>query len=56
MFRESTVNAKAKPGNKDTHQAVEIYDLPSATIRPQVGVGGGIPAPKKLNVASVRII
>ena len=44
------------PGKKDIHHAVSTRFLPSDTITPQDGVGGGMPSPRKLNVASVIII
>ena len=39
------------PGMSDSHQALVILPRPSATIRPQEGVGGGTPAPRKLSDA-----
>ena len=54
-FMDMTVNMIATPGTKETHHWVMMRSHPSATISPQVGVGLGIPAPKKLRVDS-RII
>ena len=45
----------AKPGIVEIHQASAKKSLPSATIEPQAGVGGGTPAPKKLKVDSTSI-
>src|SRR5439155_9291986 len=39
----------AMPGISDTHHASAMRPRPSNTISPQVGVGGGMPAPRKLN-------
>jgi hypothetical protein len=55
MFTERTVSRMANPGNIQSHHAETIYDLPSATIEPQAGVGGGIPTPRKLRDASRMI-
>ncbi len=52
---ESTVSRIARPGKKATHQAATTSSRPSATIRPQAGVGRGMPTPRKLRVASSRI-
>ena len=49
------MNRMARPGIVATHQASTSRSLPSATIEPQAGSGGGIPAPKKLSDASVRM-
>jgi hypothetical protein len=54
-FIDKTVSNIARPGKKDTHQAPITKLRPSATIRPQAGFGGGIPAPRKLNDASITI-
>ena len=43
------------PGKKETHHASLMNALPSLTIAPHAGVGGGMPAPRKLRIASVRI-
>jgi len=45
----------AIPGQKLNHQAVARYILPSPTIKPQAGVGGGIPTPKKLKDDSSKM-
>ena len=42
----------ASPGNSDTHHDEMISSLPSETMRPQAGLGLGIPAPRKLRLAS----
>ena len=54
-FMENTTSIMANPGKKHSHQAVETYCLPSDTIVPQVGAGGGRPIPRKLKTDSVRI-
>src|SRR5262249_18484683 len=51
----STTTVMARPGKREYHHAEFMYCRPSATIAPQVGVGGGIPAPRKLKIASVMI-
>jgi hypothetical protein len=43
------------PGNIDSHHALASLPRPSATIWPQEGVGGGIPAPRKLRDASTMM-
>ena len=45
----------ATPGQTATHQAVTRSSLPLAIISPQAGLGRGMPAPRKLKVASKRI-
>src|SRR6185503_2028082 len=45
----------ASPGIRETHHASAMRPRPSETIRPQVGVGGGMPAPRKLSAASAKI-
>ena len=52
---ESTIRVMTTPGIKETHQAETRIPLPSAHIEPHEGIGGGMPAPKKLRVAS-RVI
>ena len=42
----------ASVGKKNSHQAVTMRARPSATIKPQAGVGFTSPAPRKLNVDS----
>ena len=54
-FREITVSSMAKPGIVEIHQASAKKSLPSDTMEPQAGVGGGTPAPRKLKVASTSI-
>jgi hypothetical protein len=34
------------PGHTEIHQAVSTKFWPSATMLPQLGVGGGMPAPR----------
>src|ERR1019366_5149718 len=51
-FTDSTRSVIAMPGMIDTHQASAIRPRPSEIISPQVGVGGGMPAPRKLSEAS----
>ena len=50
-----TTSMIATPGAVVTHQAVDTYSLPSASMEPQAGVGGGMPAPKKLSEASTMM-
>ena len=38
-----------------THHASTMSSLPSDTMRPHAGVGLGMPAPRKLSVASSRM-
>ena len=45
----------AAPGNRDAHHAVAMYSLPFDTINPHPGVGGGIPAPRKLSEDSTTM-
>ena len=54
-FTERTVNRMANPGIIQSHHAETTYDLPSAIIEPQEGVGGGIPTPRKLRDDSMII-
>src|SRR5882757_1991128 len=51
-FRLMTVSASATPGMAMIHGASRMYCRPSDMMLPQVGVGGGAPRPRKLNVAS----
>jgi len=43
------------PGISATHHASAILPRPSEIIRPQVGVGGGMPAPRNDSEASAMI-
>src|SRR5262245_56920361 len=52
---ESTTSRIASPGSVDTHHADAISALPSATITPHDGFGGGMPAPRNESVASSTI-
>ena len=52
---ESTTSTSATPGKNDSHHAVVMCARPSAIMAPQEGVGGGIPAPRKLREASTMI-
>ena len=59
-FRDITVSTMATPGKVEIHhEPVEKpparWFRPSDTMPPQLAVGGGTPAPRKLNVASSRI-
>jgi hypothetical protein len=54
-FTERTVSKIANPGIIQSHHAETTYDLPSAIIDPQEGVGGGIPTPRKLRDDSMII-
>ena len=45
----------AAPGITESHQALAMWLRPSATIWPHDGVGGGMPAPRKLSEASTMI-
>src|SRR5262249_19033512 len=52
---DSTSKVMARPGISATHQASAMRPRPSEIIRPQVGVGGGMPAPRKESDASAMI-
>ena len=54
-FSDITTMKMPTPGNTVCHQAVDTYCRPSEISTPQAGVGGGMPAPRKLSVASARI-
>ena len=54
-FRAITVNIMATPGRVEIHHATASLSLPSETMEPQAGVGGGTPAPRKLSVDSTSI-
>ena len=51
----STVSMMATPGKSDNQGALVRKLCPPDTMFPQVGVGGPIPSPRKLKLASVRI-
>ena len=53
-FTPNTVNDKAMPGNSTMCGAIENTVRPSEIILPQLGVEGGVPAPMKLSIASVK--
>src|SRR5882724_5906822 len=55
ILNDNTTSIMAIPGQTDTHHSVSTYLRPSATIPPQVGAGGGIPAPRKLSDASTTM-
>src|SRR5262249_37648989 len=52
---DSTRRVMAMPGIRATHQASASRPRPSGTIVPQVGVGGGMPAPRNDNDASAMM-
>src|SRR5215831_5698583 len=52
---DSTSKVMAMPGISATHQASASRPRPSEIIMPQVGVGGGMPAPRKLSEASAMM-
>ena len=54
-FRDITTRYIASPEKNENHHAVVSHCLPSATMSPHEGVGGGIPTPRKLSEASTRI-
>ncbi len=54
-LRDITTRKIHNPGKMETHHASLMNALPSLTIAPQAAVGGGMPAPRKLRIASVRI-
>ena len=45
----------AAPGTTASHQALAMWLRPSATICPQDGVGGGMPAPRNESEASTMM-
>src|SRR5262245_57851739 len=51
-YTARTSDVIANPGISETHHASAMRPRPSETISPQVGVGGGMPAPRKLSAAS----
>ena len=54
-FSDITVSIIAKPGKVEIHQNPASRSRPSDTMEPQAAVGGGTPAPRKLNTDSRRI-
>jgi hypothetical protein len=50
-----TVTRTNIPGNTVIHQDSLITAMPSFSMFPQLGVGGGVPAPKKLKEASTMM-
>jgi hypothetical protein len=56
MLTPRIVIIKATPGKVANHHETNKYARPSANIPPQLGVGGCIPNPKKLNADSIKII
>src|SRR5437762_6433698 len=56
MFADSTINMMQQPGKMVSHQRPTIrLCLPSESINPQAGCGGGTPTPRKDSVASVMM-
>ena len=51
----STVTASSTPGKKMIHGAIWKKVRPSEITLPQLGISGGVPAPRKESPASVRI-
>ena len=56
-LKDITRNKIESPGIVEIHQASSKYPRPSETKDPQVGVGAGIPTPRKLRIdsASTRL-
>src|SRR5690348_3658882 len=54
-LNDSTTNMIASPGQTAIHHAWSSTSRPSATRFPQVGAGGGTPAPRKLSADSTTI-
>ena len=50
-----TVTRMARPGKVASHHAVERYTRPSASMPPQVGVGGWTPRPRKDSADSMTM-
>src|SRR5690606_17384527 len=55
-LKASTVTTIVSPGNVATHHALSSVSRPSATMFPQVGVGGATPSPRKERPASRTIV
>jgi hypothetical protein len=55
QVQAQTVTAMARPGNTVTQGASRMKARPSLRMFPQLGVGGGVPAPMKLRPASARM-
>jgi len=56
MLAESTINMMQTPGSTLSHQRPTIkLCLPSDSISPQAGSGGGTPTPRKESEASVMM-
>ncbi len=49
----STVTARNTPGSSTIHGFNWKYGRASAMMLPQLGISGGVPAPRKLNAASI---
>ena len=54
-LKASTTSMIAAPGITASHHALAMWLRPSATIWPHDGVGGGMPAPRKLSEASTMM-
>src|SRR5439155_10943107 len=54
-LKASTTSMMAAPGTTESHHALAMWLRPSATICPQDGVGGGIPAPRKESEATTMM-
>src|SRR6185503_16308689 len=52
---ESTTSASARPGQNTVQGARARYTRLEAIILPQVGISGGVPAPRKDRAASIRM-
>src|SRR5438309_2943951 len=56
MFADSTISMMQQPGKMVSHHRPTIrLCLPSDSISPQAGCGGGTPTPRKDSVASVMM-
>src|SRR6266446_4036646 len=54
-LKDNTTSMIASPGQTAIHHAWSNTSRPSATRLPQVGAGGGTPAPRKLRADSTTI-
>src|SRR6185503_908121 len=54
-FTASTTSASAMPGQKMVHGARDRNRRLCAIMFPQVGISGGVPAPRNDSAASIRI-
>jgi hypothetical protein len=54
-LKASTVTVMARPGKKASHHGGTSAVMESASMLPQVGVGGGTPTPRKPSAASMTM-